>query len=1332
MADEMKLSVKMEVDSTQAQADIKKVADGAKQVGEEADKAADKAKKITEETKKMGEEIKKAFDASPMQSFQSSIGSVNGKIQSLFSTFTKFSVMAAGGFGMTALVQGAVNAGDTLYKLSSRFGMTTAEASKFSKITGQTGSDAVSAIRTLSRLDNTISGTGTSAKTAKNVLEAVGVSLTDSQGRLKSYSEQLSELAKGFSKAEEAGLEQEFVLNTLGMKGMMLIGTLREYKTVSEQIAQVKGVGLNANDMHELNETIKQINMQLGGLKLASGVALAPLAKEVLENVLPLLRQMAEWFSKNREEITEITKLVAELVVSYEALKLGMNAVKSIQAFKDHIEQAVEAASKVATASAEEVATTNSANARMSASTKTAYTEMTGASTAFSAKAKAEMTAIAEQATISANTVKTQYITAFNQAGNAAVVSAEKVTALSTATAMAGNQATAMGAKTAIACVSASTKVATLAKAVFSLAGGWVSVAVAIGTAAIEMYNFVEEEKKRAKNDPVYEYNGKRYQYDEKNRTMVWLDKDNGRRNVWDATENNNAFEAAKSQGLKVDENYKVIKDQTDATKKSTEEMERLKKSQQEMVEQLQKALGMGGGEDGTTASTKSASGSSTPKKNNTQQAGESDAMFAMRFLMANGYTKEQSAGLVGNFMQESGGGTQTFDIGARDGTGAVGLAQWMGDRLENLRAFQRDNYGGQDTLESQLAFVVKELQSKEVLANNEIKATSNARDAAYNVDKYYERSAGTERGKRQDYAQEVYDQFNGQFGEYDASGVKGVLDRTKQIENAKKQLQDLEKSLTSSTSEMYSTDYENKMAKLSDEIDKKKKEIENIKNVSDEIDTSKAEELLETYKNAKIDEINKAWESSLNSVKQKIAQTTAEATGDYKTLADIQYENTVKQAEKEEEEQIKKLSRYQGDVEAQKVAEDEKTAKVMQAVKEREQTIRESFARTASLRVDEGDGEGLKSLLSSGQGKDYMDWQGQKDKLNEYYELWKQSHQSMDEMIANTAKTLQSGLNTFFQNIFNNTESFVDSIYTLITSVFNSLLSELTSKWSSSIVSNILGGLSGDKKSSKSSSSGSSTSNLKNNLTSDFTQNWMQKGMSKVTSSIGGLFGNSKSGNKKDPYGLNSFSKQLKTATSDTKNLTKAVTQGTTGISSLTDTTDLLTEATSTEESVSTILGTTAKPTEETASTTLSTALTELTTAAYSAAAALASIKAGGGIFGGYATGGAISGIGTSTSDSIPAMLSDGEFVLRAEAVNRIGIPTLNAMNEGRMKHFSAGGAVSSINAVGAVGSPMSINISAMDGNSVRSFLRNGGLKEIKQALFSDTRNFASKAGVW
>jgi hypothetical protein len=54
------------------------------------------------------------------------------------------------------------------------------------------------------------------------------------------------------------------------------------------------------------------------------------------------------------------------------------------------------------------------------------------------------------------------------------------------------------------------------------------------------------------------------------------------------------------------------------------------------------------------------------------------------------------------------------------------------------------------------------------------------------------------------------------------------------------------------------------------------------------------------------------------------------------------------------------------------------------------------------------------------------------------------------------------------------------------------------------------------------------------------------------------------------------------------------------------------------------------------------------------------------GGAGGGMAGGGLVLGPGTGTSDSIPARLSAGEFVMRAAAVQEIGVPTLAIMNRG------------------------------------------------------------------
>jgi len=58
-----------------------------------------------------------------------------------------------------------------------------------------------------------------------------------------------------------------------------------------------------------------------------------------------------------------------------------------------------------------------------------------------------------------------------------------------------------------------------------------------------------------------------------------------------------------------------------------------------------------------------------------------------------------------------------------------------------------------------------------------------------------------------------------------------------------------------------------------------------------------------------------------------------------------------------------------------------------------------------------------------------------------------------------------------------------------------------------------------------------------------------------------------------------------------------------------------------------------------------------------------------------GHATGGPIYGAGTGTSDSIPAMLSNGEYVINAAASRKLGLGFLNKINRGESPIFRASG---------------------------------------------------------
>lgn len=123
-----------------------------------------------------------------------------------------------------------------------------------------------------------------------------------------------------------------------------------------------------------------------------------------------------------------------------------------------------------------------------------------------------------------------------------------------------------------------------------------------------------------------------------------------------------------------------------------------------------------------------------------------------------------------------------------------------------------------------------------------------------------------------------------------------------------------------------------------------------------------------------------------------------------------------------------------------------------------------------------------------------------------------------------------------------------------------------------------------------------------------------------------------------------------------------------------------------------------------------------------------------------GFASGGLVQGGGTKHSDSIPAMLSRGEFVMPASAVDALGVPFLEGLANGNINSI-VGGRISSVpvtsNAASgslsnASSSNIVLNVSAIDASGFGDFLAKGGLDSIKQAMFDDNRMFATEVGVW
>lgn len=96
---------------------------------------------------------------------------------------------------------------------------------------------------------------------------------------------------------------------------------------------------------------------------------------------------------------------------------------------------------------------------------------------------------------------------------------------------------------------------------------------------------------------------------------------------------------------------------------------------------------------------------------------------YIINYFMQKGLTKNQARGIYGNLMQESQGNIRAT---SSDGHNSYGLAQWTGDRKQRLFRM----YGTNPTLNNQLDFIWWELNNTHKSALNELRMTSNTRDA--------------------------------------------------------------------------------------------------------------------------------------------------------------------------------------------------------------------------------------------------------------------------------------------------------------------------------------------------------------------------------------------------------------------------------------------------------------------------------------------------------------------------------------------------------------------------------------------------------------------------
>lgn len=188
--------------------------------------------------------------------------------------------LAAGATAMAALAKESIDTADELSKLSQSTGVSIETLSKMKFAAEQSGSSIVVLAKGLQKL-------AIDAEAGGSKLARVGVSATDSAGKMRSTNDILLDVAERFKGMKDGAEKAAFAQELFGKSGVAMIPFLNQGKEGIKQLTdQAKALGLELDS--NTGKAAEQFNDNLSALSAAA----MGLGNDIAKNLLPMLVEL--------------------------------------------------------------------------------------------------------------------------------------------------------------------------------------------------------------------------------------------------------------------------------------------------------------------------------------------------------------------------------------------------------------------------------------------------------------------------------------------------------------------------------------------------------------------------------------------------------------------------------------------------------------------------------------------------------------------------------------------------------------------------------------------------------------------------------------------------------------------------------------------------------------------------------------------------------------------------------------------------------------------------------------------------------------------------------
>ena len=218
--------------------------------------------------------------------------------------------------GIVSLGNKAIEAGDKFFDLSQKTGVSVEALAKFSKAAQLNGTDVDGVAKALQKLSKGMLEASTTGKgPAAGALYALGISATDASGRLRGADDVMLQVADRFKQIPDGATKTALAIQLFGKAGADMIPMLNQGSEAIGKLS-VKMSADFAAKADEYSDKLTMIGGTVNSLGLAIAEQLLPSLIAGSDQILGLVKEVANWVNQNKSGIAQTARLITAFMMA--------------------------------------------------------------------------------------------------------------------------------------------------------------------------------------------------------------------------------------------------------------------------------------------------------------------------------------------------------------------------------------------------------------------------------------------------------------------------------------------------------------------------------------------------------------------------------------------------------------------------------------------------------------------------------------------------------------------------------------------------------------------------------------------------------------------------------------------------------------------------------------------------------------------------------------------------------------------------------------------------------------------------------------------------------